>query len=83
MSSKDIQINPDTNNTVSTNFYQQIDALFDKLYEKFGFTDEIIEYKQILLRVYEKENHYRNAVKFKHIKPKEFYIDENGYIKSK
>lgn len=67
----------------SKNFYEQIDMVFDSLYEKYGFIDDIIQYKQDLLEIYENENSYRSADILKMIKPKNFYIDENGCIKSK
>lgn len=62
-----------------TNFYQQLDIVFDKLYEKYGFEDNIIDYKQKLLKLYDLENEYRNH-KVNNI---DVYIDENGYVKTK
>jgi hypothetical protein len=62
-----------------TNFYEQLDIIFDKLYEKYGFEDNIIDYKQKLLKLYDIENEYRNH-KVINI---DLYIDENGYVKTK
>lgn len=62
-----------------TNFYEQLDIVFDKLYEKYGFEDNIIDYKQKLLKLYDLENEYRNH-KVNNI---DVYIDENGYVKTK
>jgi hypothetical protein len=64
------------------NFYEVIDNVFDKLYEKYGFNDDIIQNKQDLLHVYENENSWRCAEIYKAIKPKHWYIDEKGCIKS-
>lgn len=69
--------------TKSTNFYEQIDMVFDKLIEKYGLTNEIISYKDDLLDIYENENKYRSAEILKAIKVRHWIIDENGYIKSK
>ena len=66
----------------SENFYEQLDMVFDRLYEKLGLTDELIGYKNDLLHIYENENAYRCAHILKAIKPKHWYIDEAGYIKS-
>jgi hypothetical protein len=64
------------------NFYEQLDIVFEYFYEKYGFTDEIMKHKVDLLHVYENEHSYRSAELLKALKPKHFYIDENGYIKS-
>ncbi len=64
------------------NFYEQLDIVFNYLYEKYGLIDELIEHKQNLIHVYENERGYRSAAIGKLLKPKHFYIDENGYIKS-
>jgi hypothetical protein len=65
--------------STDTNFYEQLDIVFDKLYEKYGFEDNIIDYKQKLLKLYDLENEYRNHK----INDMEVYVDENGYIKTK
>jgi hypothetical protein len=64
-------------------FYEQLDVVFDKMYEKYGFTDDLIHHKQLLIALYDKENSYRTSHIFKETKVQQFYIDENGYIKSK
>ncbi len=63
-------------------FYEQLDIIFDDLYKKHGLLDELIEYKEALINAYEKEYNYRN-INVKKSTQKQFYIDENGYIKSK
>jgi lipopolysaccharide biosynthesis regulator YciM len=68
--------------TIET-FYERIDNVFDKLYNNYGFKEDIIKHKQDLLEIYEKENDYRCEYIYKNIKSKHFYIDENGCIKSK
>lgn len=67
--------------TVET-FYEQIDIVFDRLYEKYGLTDELIQHKQDLLEIYDKENEYRCKHIMDKLKVRHFYIDENGYVKS-
>lgn len=64
-------------------FYEKIDDVFDKLYDNYGYTEDLIKHKQDLLEIYEKESSYRSDHIFKNIKSKKFYIDENGCIKSK
>ena len=63
-------------------FYEQLDIIFDDLYRKHGLLDELIEYKDALINAYENEHSYRN-IHLKKNTEKQFYIDENGYIKSK
>lgn len=67
----------------STDFYQQIDMVFDRLIETYGLNDDIITYKSDLLDIYENENKYKSAAILKAIKVKHWIIDENGYIKAK
>lgn len=60
------------------NFYEHIDIIFDNLYEKYGLTDELVNYKSQLLTAYEeKKPWYGIKAKKQH-----FQIDENGYIRS-
>lgn len=66
----------------SENFYEQMDMVFDRLYEKFGLTDELMGYKNDILHIYENENAYKSAHLLKLIKPKQWYIDETGCIRS-
>ena len=66
----------------SESFYEQMDMVFDKLYEKFGLTDELMGYKNDLLHIYDNENAYKSAHILKLIKPKQWYIDETGCIRS-
>jgi hypothetical protein len=62
-------------------FYEQLDVIFDDLYNEYGLIDELIQYKHVLISAYEKEHSYRNAYNTQ--KEKNWYIDENGYVKSK
>ncbi len=64
-------------------FYEQLDIVFEKIYNKYGLTDNLINHKQLLIQFYEKENSYRTAHIFKDTCNKHYYIDENGYVKSK
>jgi hypothetical protein len=66
----------------SKNFYEQIDMVFDRLLEKYGFERDLIQYKQDLLDIYDNENSYRSADILKSLEIKHFYIDDNGCIKS-
>lgn len=66
----------------SENFYEQMDMVFDRLYEKYGLTDELMGYKNDLLHIYQNENAYKSAHILKLIKPKQWYIDETGCIRS-
>jgi hypothetical protein len=57
-----------------SNFYEELDIVFDELYEIHGLIDELINYKSIILLVYEKERAYT------HISSKKIFVDENGYV---
>lgn len=61
------------------NFYEHIDIIFDDLYEKYGFTMELMNYKSQLLTAYEGEKPWLYGTK---PKKQHFQIDENGYIRS-
>jgi hypothetical protein len=61
-----------------SNFYEELDIVFDKLYEIYGLTDELINYKSNILVAYEKERGYRYA--YTHISSKKIFVDENGYV---
>lgn len=60
------------------NFYEHIDIIFDDLYEKIGFTEELISFKDKLLHAYENDKGHRHS--FMQNKKKTFHIDDNGYI---
>lgn len=64
------------------NFYEQLDMVFDKLVEKYGFEDSILHYKQSLLKIYENENSYKTEHISKSVKGKFYIIDKDGCIKS-
>lgn len=68
---------------LAESFYEQLDIVFDKMYEKYGLTDDLIDHKQMLMQLYDKKNNYRTAHIFKDNKNFNFYIDEDGYVKSK
>lgn len=65
---------------ISTMFYQVLDDVFDNLYEKYGFEQDIIDLKQILIEEY--ENMKNNGVNMNKCESQYFQIDENGCIKS-
>lgn len=64
-----------------SNFYEELDNIFDKLYELHGLTDELINHKSTILVAYEKERGYRYAHTNQSISCKKISIDENGYVK--
>ncbi len=64
------------------NFYEVVNSVFDKLCEKYDIDDNLMEKKQELLHVYDNENKWRAAEIAKAIKPKHWYIDEKGCIRS-
>lgn len=64
------------------NFYEEIDTAFDKLYETYGFNDDIINLKQNILHAYENENAYRCEEIRKAITPRHWIIDKDGYVRS-
>lgn len=66
---------------MTVKFHEQLDAVFDRLIHTYGDTDELNMYKQELLQTYENEGAHRCANLLKLIKPKQFQIDENGYIR--
>ena len=63
-------------------FYEQLDIVFDKLYEMYGFNDDIIQYKSNIITAYDKERGYRHEFVMKSVKQKHWYIDDQGYIRS-
>lgn len=64
------------------NFYEEIDTAFDKLYETYGFNDDIINLKQNILYAYENENAYRCEELRKVLKPRHWVIDKDGNVRS-
>ena len=64
-------------------FYQQIDIIFDNLFEKYGYTDELLEYKSKLIEVYESESYMIPQELMKKIQVRYFRIDKEGAISSK
>jgi hypothetical protein len=59
-----------------SNFYEEFDNIFDKLYELHGLTDELINHKSTILVAYEKENWYRYTHMGRSMNYKKISIDE-------
>jgi hypothetical protein len=70
----------ETTNNMS-NFYEQLDIIFDRLCKIHGMDDELIAYKSEILTAYEKERGYRYEYIYRDVRDKKIYIDENGYVK--
>ena len=58
----------------------EIEKVFDKLYKIYGDDENILQYKNDLIYVYENEESWRSAEILKYIKPKHWIIDETGKI---
>lgn len=70
------------NITMSTNFYEVLDNVFDALFKKEGkISDELIQYKSQLIDVYENEDKYKSKEILKCLTPINWYIDEEGCFK--
>lgn len=61
-------------------FYEEIDNVFDILYNKYGFDRELIYAKELIIKkfIYFNDNNGNNIVNI--LKKKNFTINENGYI---
>lgn len=64
-------------------FYQQIDIIFDNLFQKYGYTDELLEYKNKLIEVYESESYMIPNELMKKVQVRYFRMDKEGAISSK
>ena len=63
-------------------FYIVLDNLFDFLFEKErSFSEELIQYKNKLIDVYENEDKYKSKEILKSITPINWCIDKNGCFK--
>ena len=65
---------------MSNTFYEEIDNVFDILYNKYGFDRELIYAKELIIKkfIYFNDNNGNNIVNI--LKKKNFTINENGYI---
>ena len=63
--------------------FREIDNIFDKLFQKYGYTDELIEYKNTLIDVYESESYMIPSEIMKKIQVRNFEIDKEDAISSK
>ena len=63
-------------------FYDQLDVVFDKLYEMYGFNHDIMQYKSDIIKIYEKERGYRYHCVIQSTKDIHWHIDDQGYIRS-
>ena len=64
-------------------FHQHIDIEFDKLFEKYGLTDELINAKSKILKVYDSESYMMSKYILDKIKVRHFQIDREGVVISK
>ena len=64
------------------NFYEQLDIVFDKMYEKYGLNNELIQLKSCILSAYDEEYGYIYEHVYRSIRSRSVYIDENGYVKT-
>jgi hypothetical protein len=64
-----------------SNFYEQLDIFFDRLYEAHGLIDELIKCKSEILTAYENERGYRYEYVYRCVRDKQICIDDNGYVK--
>jgi len=60
----------------------KINDVFEKISQKYGITDQLLQHKQDLLYVYANENKWRCEKLLKLIKPKHWFIDKEGNIHS-
>jgi hypothetical protein len=66
-----------------TEMHDLLDKVFAEISQKYADNDdEFIELKHSLLYVYDNEAAWRSAAILKLIKPKHWYIDQNGDIHS-
>ena len=67
---------------MTVDFYNDIDEVFDKLYKKYGFDEELIEAKNTIMKhfIYINDNNGNNITTL--LKKKNFSIDEKGRINS-
>ena len=59
-----------------------IENVFNEISDKYGTDDENAELKKALMYVYDNEAKWRSDEILKLIKPKHWYIDQNGVIHS-
>jgi len=62
------------------NYYTNIDTIFEKLYEKYGYDEILVLSKDKLVEYYENENKYKSLYICDKIKSKNFIINEEGNI---
>lgn len=69
---------------VKSNYYQELDYLFNNLYEKYGLNEDIICVKQNIIKIIDNLNDYDYKVSnndiTKQLKKRSYKIDENGII---
>ena len=67
---------------MSNSFYEEIDSVFEVLYNKYGFDKELIFAKELIIKkfIYFNDNNGDNIVK--NLKKKNFKINENDLIVS-
>lgn len=67
---------------MTVDFYEEIDNIFEKLYDKYGFDEELIDAKNAILKhfIYINDNNGNNITTL--LKKKNFSIDDKGRINS-
>ena len=65
-----------------SDFYENIDEEFNKLFEKYGLTKDIVEIKQNVVKIFEKKYNIRQDELITKLTEKRYIIDNEGNIKS-
>jgi len=58
-------------------FYSTIDDVFDRIYDRYGLTDQLVAMKEQLLYVYENEDRIKAQKIYDQIKPKHFTFNKD------
>jgi hypothetical protein len=70
---------------IECNYYEQLDCLFNKLYEKYGLEEDIISIKNDIIKIIDNlidyDYKYSNDITSQ-LKKRNYKIDENGFIVS-
>jgi hypothetical protein len=66
------------------NSYEELDEIFNKLYNKYGFDEVIIDAKQNIIKIIDKliDYDFRNNEITSQLKKKCYNINEEGFIVS-
>lgn len=64
------------------NYYEDIDKIFDNLYDSYGLNKDLSESKKNIIELFENIHIYYDSEIPKKLMKKNFKIDEYGIIKS-